>query len=509
MRRLCFVALLCPLAITRLAAQDALKPVLPHFEEAPCPFKADAKTLEQVRCGYVTVLENRSVPDGRRLRLAVAIVKSRSRTPRPDPVVRVGGGPGDPSLARVPNVLMGTAGDMGELLNGLRDDRDVIFYDQRGVGFSEPVFCPEEAGNWGAAAGSPLARRERRRQAAARCGDSMRRLGFDLSQYNSAASALDLRDIRRALGYEQWNVHGHSYGSRLALVTMRNAPEGIRSVILSGTYPTSVASWFNLPGWTADVLARVSASCAAQPACRAAFPAVEQTFWRTLEELERNPMPLQLRRPNGRLDTVAITGAIFAGRVQDTMMSSRGVATIPLLVHAMSSRNGAVLSVLLPPAAAEPGQNPRQGPGLGFAVQCFEEAPLNTVALKEQMRRAYPSSLVDGGLFNDPSVCEGIHPFRADAAHTAPVESAIPALIVTGEFDPQTHRSNGPIVQRTLKASQLVDVPGAGHSGMFAHECTRAMVRDFLNAPVQKRDTSCVQAIPQLQFVTDFKSIRQ
>ena len=53
--------------------------------------------------------------------------------------------------------------------------------------------------------------------------------GFDVSQYNSAANALDLQDIRRALRYEQWNVYGHSYGSRVALVAMRNSAEGIRS----------------------------------------------------------------------------------------------------------------------------------------------------------------------------------------------------------------------------------------------------------------------------------------
>ena len=331
----------------------------------------------------------------------------------------------------------------------------------------------------------------------------MRRLGFDLSQYNSAASALDLQDIRHALGYDQWNVHGHSYGSRLALVTMRNAAEGIRSVILSGTYPTSVASWFNLPAWTADVLTRVSASCAAQLVCRAAFPAVERTFWRTVEELERNPWPLQMRRRNGQLDTVAVTGVGFTGRMQNMMRTPRGLANIPLLIHAMSTRNEAVLNLLLPPD--EVNSQYRQRPGLYYAVQCFEEAPLNTVALKEQMRRAYPSLLVDGGLFNDPIVCEGMHPFRADQAHTAPVESAIPTLIVTGEFDPQTHRSNGPIVQRTLTNSQLVDVPGAGHSGMFDHLCTRTLVQDFLNAPLEKRDTSCLQAIPPLQFVTDIK----
>jgi hypothetical protein len=81
-------------------------------------------------------------------------------------------------------------------------------------------------------------------------------------------------------------------------------------------------------------------------------------------------------------------------------------------------------------------------------VQCFEEAPLNTAELKEHMRRSYGPALFDGSIFADPSVCEGMHSFRANDAQTGPVDSAIPTLIVTGEFDPQTHRS---IVQRTSR----------------------------------------------------------
>jgi pimeloyl-ACP methyl ester carboxylesterase len=363
------------------------------------------------------------------------------------------------------------------------------------VGFSDPVFCPEETTNWAGPVGRLLERRERQREVAARCGDSMRRLGFDLSQYNSAANALDLQDIRRALRYDQWNAWGHSYGSRVALVAMRNAPDGIRSVVLSGPYPPSVASWFNLPWWTADVLSRVSASCAAQPTCHASFPDVEKTFWRAVEDLERRPWTTAVPRPNGQLATVTIMGAAFAGQVQNAMMRPRGLATVPMFVHAMSARNEAVVNrLLLRQAVERTNPNVRAGSGLHFAVQCFEEAPLNTVALKDRIRRSYPRVLVDGGLFNDPRVCEGMHSFRAADADLAPVVSALPTLIVTGEFDPQTHRSNGSIVQRTLKHSQLVD-----------HACTRTLVRDFLNAPLQKRDTSCLQTIPRLQFVTDIK----
>jgi pimeloyl-ACP methyl ester carboxylesterase len=286
---------------------------------------------------------------------------------------------------------------------------------------------------------------------------------------------------------------------------MRNAAEGIRSVVLSGPEPPSVAIWFNLPGFTADVLSRVSASCAAQAACHAAFPDVEKTFWRTVEDLELKPWTRQVPRPNGRLDTVTTTATTFARRLHTAMRTPRGLATVPMLVHAMRARNEVLLNALGRRADDQANQNLETASGLYYAVQCFEEAPLNTVELKERMRRAYPPVLVDSGLFNDPSLCDGMHSFRAADAHLAPVESPLPTLIVTAEFDPGTHRSLGPTVQRTLENSQLVEVPGAGHAGRFAHECTRTLMRDFLNAPLQKRDTSCLQAIPRLQFVTDVK----
>jgi pimeloyl-ACP methyl ester carboxylesterase len=470
MRGLRLAALFSALAVAVLAAKaSAPQSLIPRFEDAPCAFEVNATVSGQVRCGYVTVLENRSRPDGRRLRLAVALLKSFSRTPRADPVVRLAGGPGEPLVGRTLSAVSPNS-DASELINTLRGERDVILYDQRGVGFSEPAFCPDEAANWAAGRVGP-ARTARRREVAARCGDAMRRLGFDLSQYNSAANALDLQDIRRALGYALWNVHGHSYGTRLALVAMRDAAEGIRSVILSGPYPTSVALWFNVPGWTHDVATRVLASCAAQPACRAAFPDVEQAFRRTIQDLDHNPWT----RP-GRVNTVTTTAATFTVRLQDAMKTPRGLVTIPLLVHAMSTRNDAVLNALA--ARDTTDESLQQNQGLHHAVQCFEEA-LVSRRCNGASRKAWASPSVQA------------------------VESAIPTLIVTGEFDPQTHRSNGPIVQRTLKNSLLVDVTSAGHIGMFANACTEGLAQAFLDAPLQRRDTSCLQAIPPLEFVTE------
>jgi pimeloyl-ACP methyl ester carboxylesterase len=491
-------------------------PPAPQFEEAPCPFTADAKVLEQVRCGYVAVLENRSAPNGRRLKLSVAILKSLSRTPLPDPVVVLGGGPGSPLVTAAPAVAIpeSVQGDVPHqmvakaLIQALRVDRDVILYDQRGVGFSEPKFCPEEAANWVSRVGEA---RRARVDVAARCGDSMRRAGFDLGQYNSGISALDLQDLRHALGHEQWNIFGHSYGSRLALVAMREAPKGIRSVTISGVYAPNVALWFNRPGWVFDVLQRVSAACAEQQACKAAFPDVEQTLWRAVDQLTREPWTREVPRPDGSRGTATMTAATFIGRLQSALRTPRTLSMVPMLVHAIRARDQTIVNAIMDVWRRQPSdpgdESASVSQGLQFTVQCFEEAPLNTAELHERVRRSYPAVLVDGGVFTDPSVCERLHSFRETPEQARPVESEIPTLIVTGEFDPQTHRSNGRIVQRSLKNSQLADVPGAAHSGAFDHDCTRTMVRDFLTAPYAKRDMSCLRAIPPLKFVTDVKVI--
>ena len=59
------VTLLWASAFATLVAQDASRPTrsLPSFEKAPCPFTAEARLMEQVECGYVTVNENRAAPN--------------------------------------------------------------------------------------------------------------------------------------------------------------------------------------------------------------------------------------------------------------------------------------------------------------------------------------------------------------------------------------------------------------------------------------------------------------
>ena len=489
------VAVLFATAVATVAAQDAGRVAsMPRFEAAPCPFPADDNILKQVRCGYLEVLENRAKPNGRRLKLAVAILKSFSRNPRPDPVVVLSGGPGEPFVGRVPTLIANRSMDV------LRADRDIILYDQRGVSFSEPQFCPELAGAWAGPFESPADRRAKQRDVAARCSASMHRAGYDLSQYNSIVSAHDLQDLRRALGYNAWNLHGRSYGSRLALIAMRVSPEGIRSVVIDGPSPPNRSKWFNLPADFTDILKRLSAACAAQPDCNAAFPEVEQTFWRTVSALEREPFTRQRTR-NDETRTTTVTPARFAATIYGAL--ERLQPAVPMLIHAMHARDGTRLeAVQRALMQIREGRLPGN-PGLAHTVDCFEAAPVATPELLREMRKAYAPVLTDEGVFGGPEGCDALHPYRARPEQLSAVKSDIPTLIITGEFDIQTHRSGGPLAAKTLTHSQLVDVPGAAHIPSFRYDCTRTMMRDFHNAPMKKVDVSCLTTIPPLRFVTD------
>src|SRR5436190_1980538 len=96
-----------------------------------------------VECGYLTVPESRSAasghfPSDKTLRLYVTIVKSLSDSPAPDPIVFLYGGPGGNSGGILKHLQ---APEMKDLF---LSQRDLIVFDQRETGFSEPaLFAPE------------------------------------------------------------------------------------------------------------------------------------------------------------------------------------------------------------------------------------------------------------------------------------------------------------------------------------------------------------------------------
>src|SRR5690554_4061770 len=117
-----------PTPAPRATAEPTAPAVAPAYERADCRFEVPPGA--NVECGFLTVPERRDRPNGRSIRLHVAIYRSHAATPAPDPVVYLEGGPGGDALK---SVSLGFARRIFPFLQ----ERDFIVFDQRGTGFSE------------------------------------------------------------------------------------------------------------------------------------------------------------------------------------------------------------------------------------------------------------------------------------------------------------------------------------------------------------------------------------
>jgi len=445
------------------------------------------------------VPESRDRPDGRMLRLAVAVLRTRADRARPDPVVFLSGGPGGAAVRNT------RAMSESRLINAIREDRDYIVWDQRGTGFSDPAFCPDLSPRYLSLGYSAMGTEERVQSAvqlATECRRRMEEEGVDLSAYNSVASARDLNDLRQALGYEEWNLFGGSYGTRLALTALRETPTGIRSVILDAVSPPSVSPDERTANF-ASSLGLVLARCSEDRACASEFPNLEDSLHAALDELDASPLTVPLadttRFPYGH---VFLDGQTMAAGLHQGLYSPDFIEILPYAVRELRAENRELVASLAESLAPDPdADNPWQAE----AVECFEQEPLSSPAAIADAKERFPEL----SRIHDPSttpVCDAWQPHRADPEILRqPVVSDVPALVASGELDPITPPRYGRLVAEHLSNSQVIEAPGLAHGALFPTECTRALALSFLQDPHSTLDTGCLDELPPTSFVTGLR----
>jgi pimeloyl-ACP methyl ester carboxylesterase len=468
---------------------------VPRFEPASCPFEG-AEGRDDIECGYLVVAENRDEPDGRTLRLAVSILKSLSDKPLTDPLVYLSGGPGGPSV-KYSMFRLGSP-----FWTPFREERDLIFFDQRGTGYSQPVFCEEMNFAIQSIPFRGLSANEEQAmivESVEKCREKMLAEGIDFGFYNTRTSALDLDDLREQLGYASWNLFGISYGTTLALAAMRYTPKGIRSVIIDSVSPP------NSP--LADDNKRLMRSlnlvfeqCEANAICKAAFPTMQQDFFSMLEDYELDPVTLELgdpeRFPDGRM---VVTGNLLTSGIFQGLYDPDFIEIFPMLVREVGQRNESLLAALADGLVKEPGFSS----GLQLAVDCYERIPRITPEMIRADQSNHPQLEVWRFSANSHAICNALHQQRADDSWHLPVYSDTPTLVAAGEFDPITPPSYAKLAASTLSNSTYLEVPAAGHAAIPYGECAENIMASFLSDPAQTLDTSCTAEISPARFITD------
>lgn len=450
----------------------------PRFVAIACP--GEVATVTGIRCGQLVVPEQRRESNARVIRLFVTRLPSRTRGTSLSPVLVLQGGPGDtPDLASFVD-------------HPLRDGHEVVILDQRGTGRSEPsLACPELARATYDSLGEDPDRASTSAgivRAARACHDRLVEQGIDLAAYNTAENAHDVADLRRALGIEQWNLAGNSYGSRLALTVLRDHPEGVRAVALSGAYPPDQNTFTDIGDATADAFDRMFA---------AHGPALRATFVSLVRRLERSPVRATATTAAGRKLTILFDGDNLITLVRQAFYSTNTIASLPVLIDGLAGGDGfdAVAQIVAQQAPGEVDAD-QVSMGMFYSVECQEDFPRLDLRVARASATRYPSLAAVTPLgFPYRQICAIWDVGSQPDSTRRPVESDVPVAMFTGALDPATPPAWARAAATHLTRAYVFVLDGYGHD-TTALACPRAARNAFFANPQRSPDMPCLHVVP-------------
>ncbi|MBP7688310.1 MAG: alpha/beta fold hydrolase [Thermoflexales bacterium] len=485
---LCLV--LCSLIVSACATPPALTPAptaaptgVPRFEKEDCWFKEPASA--EVECGFLIVPEDHAKPDGPTLKLAVARFRSDSGSPAPDPIVYLEGGPGgSPLRSLMPQFDV--------YLSGLLKKRDLILFDQRGTGYSQPALdCPEsiqQTMDMLPQNLTPAQSEELSNKALLACRERLVKEGVNLAVFNSAQNAADIGALAQALNLQQVNLYGISYGTRLALTAMRDVPSVIRSVVIDSVYPPQVDLYSQLPVNGARAFEVLFKACTDDRACAAAFPDLKSEFFKLVDRLNTTPITMTITLHSGEQKEALMNGDGLVGLVFQSLYGVPIIPTLPRMIFDIRDGNYALAAGLQAEFLASMDNISN---GMQYSVQCNEEVPFDTSADLDATLKQYPQygALAAKGQY---AFCSAWGVPTADAKENQAISSSIPTLVFSGGFDPITPPAWAELTASTLAQIYYFNLPRGGHGTSLSEECPRKMMLAFLDNPTAKPDAACI-----------------
>ena len=438
----------------------------------------------EAKCGVYQVFENRTAAKGRKIGLKILVIPATGSKPLPDPFVYISGGPGTSAI----EAARGIAAEFADL----REERDLLFVDQRGAGESHPLNCdfynPDDLQSY-LGHFFPL-------EDVRKCRQQLEQKA-DLTLYTTPIAMDDLEEVRAALGYKQLNLFGGSYGTRAALVFLRRHPQSVRTITLHGVAPTNQHMPLAFAQHNERALQGIINECAADEACKKAFPNLGTETRNVLERLKNEPVEVEVRNP--RPGKVRLSRDLAAEAIRYMLYAPGPASQVPFFLYRAAQGDFVPLAEAALRYRRElvgTGSN-----GMYLSITCAEDLPWIKPGEGEQM--AANTFLGDYRYQQQRAACELWPRAKIPADYFEPTSSPVPALILSGEWDPVTPPSNGELAARYLLNSLHVVVPHGAHGfgGLEGIECVNRIHVEFVKGgSATGLNTSCVKNIRRRGF---------
>lgn len=429
---------------------------------------AGVPELARGQCGTIRVPLDRANASLGTTQVAFAFLPRRdSSRPSLGTLVPNPGGPGV-------SVIGSSEGQYTRSLAPLLDRRDLLLVDPRGTGRSDAIACKSLGG-----AALAFSTGE---QSVARIGACGRELGARVGSYNSAAVADDIEAVRAALGLQQLDLWGDSYGTFLMPVYAARHPEHVRSIVLNAASPITTDPWGR--DRLGAAVRGIRLVCARTRACNG--DAVLRDIARLATRLRTRPVA---GIDEGRLAEIVFTGgdpSIF-GRVPAAVASALAgdFASLRRLVENQALKYAAILV------------HPIFSPAQNLATHCHDYSRAFSYADTPAARRAAYGRALDAidprdfwpfspdGWANTSQGGAACLDWPHDMTAGPPVPagarfSDVPVLVLSGDLDANSPSSAGRLAAAQFPHATFVEIPNAGHTPVANSRCALTLGLRFV-----------------------------
>lgn len=423
----------------------------------PCDFEIAKEYGDRVSCHRLIVPRDYADPSQGTFGLAVVRVRAERPAAGRAPLLLLHGGPGG----------RGITFTMGRVRPAFAPGSDLIAFDQRGNGRSDPRICgdiPSELRSAIAAPGDLLTTAWRMNEPYMRCRTQFEKAGVRPEHFGTRITSEDAEQLRRALGIDRWNLLAISYGTVVALDLMAAYPKSIGRVVLDSVVGHTTAmdrSEYDRP------LREVFSRCEADEACSRDYPSLAADYETAVTSFNERPIVVKTKEGSTLPLDLDLNGGDFQFLARRMMRSTKNIASIPLLVQAAKARDVETLRPLLAEALGalpEPNMLGRS------AILCREVPAYRSVAA--------PTHGVEA--FRLLGVCGAWGPLGPPVRIARNAKS--PVLILMGELDPLYE----PAFVRHVKSelgpkARVLLFPNRTH-GIWSPGCAQEMVSGFFES---------------------------
>lgn len=429
-----------PVAAQRKAGDLTIKPYV---------FENEKGEKVGAELGVLLVPENRRDPQSNLIELAFVRFKSTAKNPSA-PVVYLAGGPGGSGT--------GTAtGSRFPIFMAMREIGDVIAFDQRGTGRSKPnLTCYQKFDFPFDVVPSREAMLKAYSNSSRDCMGYWRDLQrVDLTGYNTNESADDLEDLRKALGAKQLSLWSISYGTHLALATIRRHPQSINRAILAGTEGPDHT--YKLPSNIQKHLADLAEVIKADPELGKEIPDFLGLMKSVLDKLEKEPVVVSAIDPVTKLPVKVTINKYVMQYLTGSAIGTTFTANFPLAYYAASKGDYSFV------AQAWLNQTRDNfGSAMSFMMDCASGL---TAGRAERIKREAKETLLeDEANQTFPGICETWKAPDLGDTFRSVVRADVPILFISGTLDARTPISNAEEYRKGFPNSTHLIIEGAVHS---------------------------------------------